>query len=225
MAEDAKPRQIVKQVPLGAFNATVSGGALPLITATALGNDWLPQIVSAPAGVASYTYRSYLDLAGWAAQELTTFVQGVDVQKGRVPGLASNIVEIVEFDILSTRALTDAECGSQFQLGYVPGYLGSTLDLMQVIYAEQRTYVENSQIAGSYVTTNTETWGSGNPTAMDKMHWTRIYLVTFSNAPGPQPLAVWPTNLVVQAITSKEKDLVWIERLRRSYQLQDPADV
>jgi hypothetical protein len=215
--KNEKSHQLYKQAPGVTCTSTVSGGSLPLVTATTT-KEWTAQIVAAAAGWASYTYRTKIDLTGWSQQDLTTFTQGVDVQKSQLPSLATNILEVVEFDLLTTRALTDAECGSQFLNPMTtPGFLGSTVDLMQVIYAEQRTYVENQQIAGTFITTNTETWGSGNPTAMSNLHWTRIYFVKFANASG---LVCQPTNLVVQAITAEEKDLVWMERLRRSYVLQ-----
>jgi hypothetical protein len=214
---DTKAHQLYKQVPGCACAATVEGGSLPLDGVSAT-NGWFPQNIAAALGWATYTHRNYIDLSGWSEQELTTFTQGVDVQKSQLPGLSSNIVEVVEFDLLTTRRLTDDECGSQFLNPMTtPGFLGSTLDLMELIYGEQRTYVENQQVDGTFITTNTETFGSGNPTAMDKLHWTRIYLVKFSNA---SSVITQPTNLVVQAITSKEKDLVWMERLRRSYVLQ-----
>jgi len=54
---------------------------------------------------------------------------------------------------------------------------------------------------------------------MDKLHWTRMILVTLEPAPGAE-LFVYPTNLIVAALTMQEKDLVWLERLRRSYVLQ-----
>lgn len=214
--KNEKSHQLYKQAP-GVTCTSTTGGSLPLVTATTT-KEWTAQIVAAAAGWASYTYRTKIDLTGWSQQDLTTFTQGVDIQKSQLPGLASNILEVVEFDLLTSRALTDAECGSQFLNPMTtPGFLGSTLDLMQVIYAEQRTYVENQQIAGTFITTNTETWGSGNPISRHNLHWTRIYLVKFANA---SALVAQPTNLVVQAITAEEKDLVWMERLRRSYVLQ-----
>jgi len=80
-------------------------------------------------------------------------------------------------------------------------------------------YAENATVAGTYLQISGETFGSGNPTAMDKLHWTRL-IVVGSPSDGNQ-IVIYPTNLVVQAMTSKEKDLVWMERLRRSYVLQN----
>lgn len=226
MPKDQKPHQLYKQVLGTAFTVVGEAGSLPLVSATST-NSWLGQIVAAAGGIVSFARRTYIDLAGWTAEELTTFINGVDIQKSRPPAFASNVSEIIEIDLLTTRALTDSEVGVNFLVGTMPGFLGDTLDqpsvdLMNVIYGQQRTYTPPNPATGAFLTTNTSTWGSGVPTAMDKLHWTRIYLVTVS---GDANGVTFATNLVIQAMTAKEKDLVWIERLRRSYVLQDQADI
>jgi len=105
----------------------------------------------------------------------------------------------------------------------MPGFLNNTVDLMEVIYGERMEYGSNLQIPGSFVQISGETFGSGNPTAMDKLHWTR--LVVFDSPTELDVGVLFATNLIVQALTVEEKDLVWMERLRRSYVLQDQADV
>jgi len=175
--------------------------------------------------------RTYIDLAGWSKQQLTTFTQGIDIQVALMPrALSLGILEVTCLDIITTRALTDAEISNWGIAGISedpPAFLDNTTDLMQVIYGERTTFAQNTSIAGVagalYVILDRETFGSGNPTAMDKLHWTRVYWMNGSNVPGPtdvQSLLIPAANLVVQAMTVEEKDLVWMERLRRSYVLQ-----
>jgi len=133
------------------------------------------------------------------------------------------MTNVYEFDILSTRQLTDTECNVADGTHFAPGFLPSSVDLMEVIYGERMEYAVNGQIGFTYVQTSAETFGSGNPTAMDKLHWTRIFV--FFNNQGLDSVTIMPSNLIVQALTVEEKDLVWMERLRRSYVLQDQADV
>jgi len=218
MAEDPTPRQLLKQLQGGHFVASGEAGSLPLVVATAT-NGWLAQIVAAAGGKVSYSFRTYIDLAGYSQDELTTFLQGVDIQKSQAPGFATNVTEVLEIDLITTRQLTDSEVGIDFLATTMPGFLGETLnspgvDLQEVIYGEQRTYTPPNPATGAFYTTNTETWGSGNPTAADRLHWTRIYLVSMT---GDSSLLVYASNLVIQAMTAREKDLVWIDRLRRAY--------
>jgi len=96
--------------------------------------------------------------------------------------------------------------------------LESTVDLMEVVYGERMEYAVNAAIPNTYVQISGETFGSGNPIATNKLHWTRLAI--FSSPAASDIGALFATNLVVQVISTEEKELVWMERLRRSYVLQ-----
>jgi len=215
MAKEPKAHQLYKQLGLGALTVTTASAGTGTIT-----GQW--EIVQIDNDTASIANRTYIDLSGWSVQDLTTFTQGIDIQKMQIPlkqpGPGST--QLWEFDFITSRRITDAEL---INLANLPGFASSTMDLMEVIYGERMFYAENTAIPGTYVQISGETFGSGNPTATDKLHWTRL-IVTGSPADGDQ-LGIFPTNLIVQAMTVEEKDLVWMERLRRSYVLQDQADV
>jgi len=147
--------------------------------------------------------------------------ENIAVDFGAFPPLSITGVPLVfEYDFITSRKITVAELSTFFE---EPGFLPSTLDLMQLIYAEKRVWGQNANIPGTYIIVDAETSGTGDATAMDKLHWTRL-IVYLAGATTANVIAS-PTNLVVSAVTAKEKDLVWMERLRRSYVLQDQADV
>ena len=194
-----------------------------LVAVTTDGWDYFEQM---PGGETyqAFVNRMYIDLSGWTEQDLTTFTTGVDIQKDRTPlavsGSTMTCPIIYEFDILSTRKIADDELTNKIA-GTTPGFEPSTMDLMEVVYGEQTTYAQNAQIPGTYIRTAGSTWGSGNPTASNKLHWTRIYLTTFSSVNDSNgAFQAGASNLIVQATTLEEKDLVYMERLRRSYVLQ-----
>jgi len=214
-AKEPKAHQLYKQIP--------ATNAIHRAEGSTVTNGWV--IVNDSPAHLDIAFRSYIDLSGWSAQELTTFVQGIDIQKQMIPlktVVSTGMLKIYEFDFITTRRLTDTELDPGNLLD-LPGFLHSTVDLMEVIYGERMEYGSNLQIPGSYVQISGETFGSGNPTAMNKLHWTR--LVVFDNPDELDVGALFATNLIVQALTVEEKDLVWMERLRRSYVLQDQADV
>jgi len=216
---DPKAHQLYKQVPYGLLIYLDSPGV------SSVSGGW--EIIEETPAHVIIASRKYIDLSAWSAQELTTFTQGVDIQKQmiprKIPG-TTGFDTLTEFDFITTRRLQDSELDGQalFNAG-APGFGGNTTDLMEVIYGERMEYAENSSILGTYVQISGETFGSGNPTAMGKMHWTRLIIAYTGSFDGG--IIIWPTNLVVQAMTVEEKDLVWMERLRRSYVLQNPADV
>jgi hypothetical protein len=210
---DPKAHQLYKQLPGSLFMNSGSPGS------SAASNGW--EILE-ESGVVYFINRTYIDLQGWSAQDLTTFTQGVDIQKGIMPLLGGGEAAkgLREFDFITTRKLSDSEL---ILFNNIPGYLPSTVDLMDMIYGEFVEYGRNTTITNTFIKTNFETLGSGNPTAMSRMHWTRVYYFHVPDA--GDTLLVDATNLVVQALTVEEKDLIWMERLRRSYVHQDRADI
>jgi len=228
MAKEKEPKahQLYKQIGKVIYTAgpPFSPGEPSTDTLEDNTGSWV--VLTDPTGITRIlANRQYIDLAGWSKQELTTFTQGVDIQKQQlpIPIPSGGISNLWEFDFITTRRLTDAELTSWGTDSAIPGFLPSTCDLMEMIYGERMSYGENTQIPLSYIQVGGETFGSGNPTAMDKMHWTRLYIMP-SVTPATQ-IVICSTNLIVQALTVEEKDLVWMERLRRSYVLQDEADL
>jgi len=210
---DPKAHQLYKQAPGSTLTVYES------VDDTTATDGWTP------LNTFDMVYRTYIDLAGWSKQSLTMFTQGVDIQKSDIPLLAplpASVDVVWEYDFLTTRRLTDVELGL-ILFGHTPGFLPSTVDLMEVIYGERMQYARNSTVPQTLVQVSGETFGSGNPTATDKLHWTRY--IRLGNSLPTDSIQVFSTNLVVQAMTVEEKDLVWMERLRRSYVLQDQADV
>lgn len=223
--EKATPRQMFKQIGPVAFTGGEPFSPGEPATDTLAGNISGWEILTDPTAITRImANRSYIDLSGYTQQDLTVFTQGIDIQKQQTPvPLPSGAIGIVwEFDIISTRRLTTTELTQWGTNTAIPGFFPSTVDLMEVIYGERMIYGENQTIPLAYIQLGGDTFGSGNPTTSDKLHWTRLIIM-----PSVTPtavLTVYSTNLVVQAITAEEKDLVYIERLRRSYtqQRQDP---
>jgi len=217
--QDVQPRQLLKQLPGTNFQIEM-GESLPGFKAGALPTNGWEGITQTTSGMV-VANRTYIDLAGYTQDDLTTFIQSVAIQHMKDPLVAGNVATplIWAYDFITTRRINTAELSN---LGSdVPGYLPSTLDLMEMIYGQHRTYALNANIPGTYITTDTDVLGSGNPSASDRLHWTRVFLFDASGAPGATSgYGLYPANLVCQAVTGKEKDLVYIERLRRSYTQQ-----
>lgn len=223
--KDAKPRVLRKQIPPGGCTWTLgSAGALEDITSS---NGW-EFITQALNTQAAFAFRDYIDLSGYSLEDLTTFIQGIDIQHARDPIQVSSanlqISLLWRYDFFTTRRITDDELGNlAANLAVIPGYLPSTVDLMEMIYGEHRTYAVNSNVPATFITTNSDTLGSGNPSAAERLHWTQVYVFTpGGNEEDTGGLVIQAANLVSQAITGKEKDLVYMERLRRSYTQERP---
>jgi hypothetical protein len=214
----AKARQLVKQLDGGAGLVIFSQGIINSTSMTGEGWERITQVT--PSNYPCFVNRTYIDLAGLSRQDLTLFYQSFDIQKDKMPVIANNVVRVFEYDIISTRRLTDEELSEVYTKP--PGFLPNSLDLMQCTFGLRSSYGLNTTIASTVVKLSEDTFGTGEPNAMDKLHWTRIYLLEPDQPlPDQMYVQIFPTNLVVQGISSEEDDLVWMERLRRSYVLQE----
>jgi hypothetical protein len=217
--KEIENRVLLKQKPAGYISFKMTGTSTAIDTIVTTGSGWenIPQNNLALAQLV-FANRNYIDLSGYTLQDLTTFIQGMDFQHMRDPlqvGPALSAV-VWRYDFFTTRRITDDEL-SQFT-DTVPGYLPSSLDLMEMIYGEHKTFAVNSTIPGTFISTDFDTLGSGNASAADRLHWTQVYVLNpAGNAEETGNFQVYPSNLVSQALTGKEKDLVYIERLRRAY--------
>jgi len=228
---DATLHQLYKQI--GKVEAAFAKAASVLTVVidpltSAEGWEEIPQVTGDMFCLAN---RSYIDLEGWARDDLTTFVKGVDVQTPPYVLGMGNVVVFHEFDLLTTRRISDSELANIANLP--PGWLSSpnststsqTLDLMQVVYGQYRTQANNANIPGTFITVDRGTFGSGNPSSASKLYWTKLYLVAaVGGATYNGDFKGVPTNLVVQAVTDKESEYVYLERQRRSYVLQETID-
>jgi len=208
MVKDAKPHQLTKQVDGADTRATFDSGAYVNATSTTTGGWQNIDFNFGGAAVPAILHRTSIDLAGWTRQDLTAFFNGFQIQRSFAPLGISNCPLIFEYDFVTSRRLTTNEIN---EFTAEAGFLPSTVDLMQLIYGEKRTWAQNTTIPATFIKVDQQTSGTGEATAMDKLHWTRVIVSSMVNS---------PANLVVSAVTAKEKDLVWMERLRRSYVLQ-----
>jgi hypothetical protein len=172
------------------------------------------QIVTGSTNAA--VQRTYFDLSGYNRDFLTTFVQGIEIQDPGPLAGSDNANELLE--IVSTEFITDDEIVAFITgSGYSgPGYSLSTNNMDQVIYARRRTYTLNSTITPIIPNLHSvDTWGTASAVTSDKVHITRIILTTTIDS----ITFVSDTNVVMSAIIAKEKELPFLMRQKRSYEL------
>jgi len=215
MATDMQARQLIKQIPF----VSVINIELSLQTSDIqIGAGW-EQINLATGGIV-WVWRGYIDLAGYTQDELTFFTQAVDIQKAQIPVISSGIDYLNVVDLVTTRKVRDSEIFTNNYKNSFLGWAGDNLDLQEVVYGEWVTSTPYSVTNPAALALGGDTFGSGNPTASDRLHCTRI--VTMNGAASGQSFQLGGCNYLIGGVTGQEKDLVYIERLRRAY-TQDPG--
>ena len=224
----AKPSQHLLRKLIG--TAEITGNSVESFVFSAGANQsdgW--EFIDAGANNQFLVYRGYIDIAGLNAQELTTFILGTTFQESST-WLANGLTAtgaIHTWDLLTTEKVrNEAFNPSHSTTGHAmwnpPGMPASDYNLQQVVYGRYRTLSPDTTVQSQVVITNNQTFGTGDATAGDKLYITRVVLLSGNlGNTGTDYITVPPTAVVIPAITLEEPDLVYLERLRRSYILAE----
>lgn len=214
----------VLDIVLDGVNVTLSDASPPAspFPATLAGStNW--QILD-NANTPTFARRTYYDLSGYQVNDLSTFIQGVEVQEGFAPhgNCPFHLVDIVSTAYIDDDTLT-AAYPYDTTPGDMPGFNDSKFDMMQIVYGSIRTYSSSTtqaDVLQNVMLFGRSNWGTCSSTAGDKLYITRVIYPST----GGLPLSVAfipPSNFVAAAIVAKEPDLQYLMRLKRSYEYLD----
>lgn len=193
------------------------------------GSGW--EIVN--PGVADMEYlvwRGYFDLSGFSNEDLTAFIQGTGFQQAESVFMAVPTTgQGKEWCILSKAYIPDSafSAANHQYVGaipiswYAPGMLGSNYNLEEVFTGRYREFSHDTNTPYSGMITHQSEWGAADATAGDKLYIT-IALRGYGFTQAANGLILYPpTSVIVPASLAEEKDLQYMERLRRSYVLAE----
>jgi len=166
-----------------------------------------------------FARRDYFDLSGYTLDDLTCFIQGVDIQEGFTAH--GNLSYAWVVDLITTEFIDDAAILAMVAnfTGDAPGFPESTYDMSQVSYGRCRTFkgqtIASVPIATLYQTGVTN-FGTNQGTTGHKLYITRV--LAFTGLP-TEFISIPPSNFVVAAIVAKEKELPYLMRMKRSYEI------
>jgi len=166
-----------------------------------------------------FVRRDYFDLSGYTLDDLTCFIQAVDVQEGFTAHGNVGYAWIV--DLITTEFVDDASILAMVGnfTGDAPGFPESTYDMSQVSYGRCRTFkgqtIASVPIATLYQT-GTTNFGTNQATTGHKLYITRVLAFT---GLATEFISVPPSNFVVAAVVAKEKELPYMMRQKRSYEI------
>jgi hypothetical protein len=208
------PRLLDK--PLGGCDITMGAGGLP---ATTNGDQW--EILENSL-TPTYAIRTYYDLSGFNMEDMTVFVQGIDIQEAHPPwGDASCTI----IDMVTTEFIDNATCVASFKYasaaltGHLPGFPESVYDMRQVIFGQTRTFKFNSAWA-DITLQGRSSFGTGAATSAKKLFVTRVvFIENIGPLPNPNSVAHIPAcDFVAAVVVTKEEDLPYIMRQKRSHE-------
>ena len=221
MSEITGTRLLRKLIP--EVNVTLYDGEWAFVTQ---GGGWEIVNPDSVAGMSYLVWRGYFDVAGWSREQISAFIQGAGFQQAE--SVYMNVLEGdigKEWCILSKAYIPDeAFDGTQHFMGgnmwMAPGMAGSNYNLEEIFTGRYREYSFDAQTTYSGNLSGQYIWGAGDATAGDKIYITIAMRIVGADVNG-QMIGYPPTSVIVPAVLADEKDLVYMERLRRSYVLAE----
>ena len=208
------PRRLTKEIPAyqGVYTA---GNIFPDYNGWSAG----PPAAGLPNAL---MYETYIDMGGLTLDDLTFVPQGVELQDpGRYIMTTFDQGDVEVLDIISQERLTLPEIDAQLTLGNVPGMSQTSEDFTQIIFGQYRIMLLNNTSANVELLTTIGGGGysSQEPTAAAKLWCYRIVRVNGIGKPPGIDLKLPASRFVVVGVTVEEKELPYMMRLKRSFEL------
>jgi hypothetical protein len=201
------PKRMVVEIP--SYNGEYDAGT-GLWTGD---NDW------GGSGNAIFIDR-FLDLSGYELDKLTLIVTGAGLQDPGKYTCSDPLVYFEVVDIISEGRITAAELIAALGDGSIPGMLATTNEFHEIKMGNYRLMSPNTNLlAGLLTTTQAGSFASGDPTTNSRLYVTRFVLASGPATPGAT-LTVPASRAILTGSVIEEPDLVYMQRLKRSYELQ-----
>lgn len=171
-------------------------------------------------------YETYLDLSGYELDDLTFVPTGGALQDpGRYSYTAAagppvaNDFEVL--DIVSQERLDLTAIDTDLSLLNVPGMMESTNNYSQITIGQYRALVVPTTQATTLdimQVVSAGAFGSSDPVVVQKLWVYRIVRVNGAKATN-DILRIPASRFIIRGTVIREKDLVYMQRLKRSYEL------
>jgi hypothetical protein len=207
---------------------TYGGGTTWNPTPGTEATGWLPLGTNT-----GFYHETQIDLSGYAMDSLTFFPSAVGVQDPGVyrmlPGAASTTSSLYVLDLITSSPIDPTTVMVTDQLGNMqgPGMFGSDETFETILYGLFRVFAENNtiKIPNFQQLQRSQRFESGEPTAADKLYCYRIVQISATGAldAGLSYIVVPAARQLVAGRLDEESELVYMQRLRRSYELANQA--
>jgi len=199
------------------------------------GTTWAPSPGTATTGWqqlgsnTGFFHETQIDLSGYALQDMTFFPSAVGVQDPGVyrmlPGAASTTSSLYVLDLITSTPIDPTDVMVADLLGNMqgPGMFGSDETFETILYGLFRVFAENNtiKIPNFQQLQRSQRFESGEPTAADKLYCYRIVQISATGPldPNLSYIVVPAARQLIAGRITEESELVYMQRLKRSYEL------
>ena len=207
-------------------------------------NKWTDAALPAPAtnspngwlavGTHGMYYETYIDLSGYELDDLTLFPSEALLQDPGLyaitptpPNTLTTYPLMWVMDVMSQERLSQSTLNTMLdttlnEFNNAPGMMATDINDSEITMGALRIMGQSSQITGTgesipYITQNASTFGTGGPIVVQKLWCYRfIYAIGVEHS----NLVIQASRFVMMGVVDKEKDLIYIQRLKRTYENQ-----
>lgn len=173
-------------------------------------------------------HETQIDLSGYAMESLTFFPSAVGIQDPGVyamkPGAASTTSALYVIDLITSTPIDPNRIMVTDWLFAMigPGMFGSPETFETILYGLARVFSENDtiKIPNYQQLQRSQRFESGEPTAADKLYCYRIVQLSAEALDAGDSYIVVPAcRQLISGMIDEESELVYMQRLKRSYEL------
>jgi hypothetical protein len=172
-----------------------------------------------------FAHETSLDLSGYSRESLTFFSTSVGIQDPGIyvfkPREDSTFNGITVLDIITSVPM-DLDRVANLQGSNIgPGMLGSDEDFQTIVFGMFRFFTQNQNIPypNYQQLERSQRFDSGEPTAADRLFCYRIINLASSGLDPLSLVKIPACRQLVAGVMAKESELVYMQRLKRGYEL------
>jgi hypothetical protein len=178
-----------------------------------------PYVKQSLVGPDGFVFQSQIDIAGWTKEGLTAFFSNQYTQRD---GPYTPVGVLNPADTLQARdyvIITDVPLEISSTMIHA-GFMDNPSDYMTIKFGQAAIYVQSTTTPTMMLQGDAWGFGSGQPTASGTLYVTRI-CIPYAVLPANTNAITFPSfRFVSQGIATAEPEFVYLNRLRRSYELQ-----
>ena len=177
-------------------------------------------------------HETVIDLSGYTRDALTFFPTGVGLQDPGIytfsplvdPGFP--LIALQVLDIVTSIPMDLLEVAStMINDNAAPGMIGSNYQFESILFGAYRWFTPNSQVVyPNYMSLErSERFDSGEPSASENLYCYRIVQMVQQDLVDGNFVEIPAARQLIAGVIAEEKDTVYFQRLKRSYELQQKA--
>ena len=173
-------------------------------------------------GIGSIIYHeSYFDMEGFTRDGMTAFPQSAAIQDPGLYTSSNTNLRMDVVDVICTERLPNIQLFNWLNNdNALPGMIETSMDWSQIIWGQWRSMLGQATFQGNasrYLTSQSGTFGSGQPTTARKL-WVYRF-VCLLNVDDGDDITVPSSRIILNTIQAKEDEKEFLMRQKRSYEL------